>query len=116
MATLLRQLQDMIALCLTERISLAALRGWLEDRVEELAESSDPSFAPLAGEVWLLFSEADLGHRTEAEVRRHLYRLIRHRAMRMTYRERLHEAAVGTRATGTSVGRDYHASVSLAVA
>lgn len=72
MAQLEQQLRRVLIDYLEERIDLPAVREWLEDHLQALAEANDPALSALEGMVWLLLSEHDRGHRSDPEIRARL--------------------------------------------
>ena len=54
------------------KTSLADLRSWLEDHVDEVMESDDKRLLELDGLAWTLIGELDRGDRDEASVRSEL--------------------------------------------
>ena len=70
--TLYSELQMLVAGLSRGDKSVADLRSWLEDHVDEVMESDDKRLAELDGLAWTLIGELDRGHRDEASVRTEL--------------------------------------------
>jgi len=70
--TLYAELQSLVAECSRGRKSVADLRSWLEDHVDEVIESGDEPLAELDGLAWTLIAEMDRGDRDEASVQTEL--------------------------------------------
>ncbi len=66
---LTQALREQVRSYVDGRSSIAALRGWLGDHVQEIADSGDPHANALDGLAWILISELDYGHRDEASIR-----------------------------------------------
>src|SRR5689334_16489269 len=69
---LAQMLREEIMAYVEGRQALAALRTWLADHVQEIANSDDPDVERLDGQAWILIAELDYGHRDEADVRTRL--------------------------------------------
>lgn len=72
MATLAHDLEALIEAYVREERSLADLREWLLDHVQDVLDSPDPRLAELDGVLWRLISEYDRRDRDEASVRTEL--------------------------------------------
>lgn len=73
---LARGLRDQIRSYIDGRSTLPALRGWLADHVQRIADSGDPDIDALDGLTWALLSEFDYGHRDEDSIRAELRRAL----------------------------------------
>ena len=51
-------------------VTIEALRDWLADRVQAVADSDDPAVQQLAASAWILLAAYDYDYRDETEVRR----------------------------------------------
>lgn len=70
--TLYSELQTLVAEFSRGTHSVADLRSWLEDHVDEVIASDDERLAELDGLAWTLIGELDRGDRDEASVRSEL--------------------------------------------
>ena len=70
--TLYAELQSLVTEFSQGRKSLADLRSWLEDHVDEVIDCSDERLGELDGLAWTLIGEMDRGDRDEASVRTEL--------------------------------------------
>ena len=66
------ELQTLVARFSRGKKSLADLRAWLEDHVDEVMESDDERLTELDGLAWTLIGELERGDRDEASVRSEL--------------------------------------------
>ncbi len=62
------ELRNQIESFVQGRVSLAALRDWLEDHAEDVARLDNGEAKELADLAWVLFAEMDYGHASEGEV------------------------------------------------
>lgn len=69
-------LRDQISSYVDGRSTLPALRSWLADHVQRIADSGDPDIDALDGLAWVLLSEFDYGHRDEGSIRAELRRAL----------------------------------------
>ena len=67
---LAQELRDQIARYVSGNGSLAELRAWLADHVQQIADSNAPSLNELDGKAWILISEYDYGHRNADDLRK----------------------------------------------
>jgi hypothetical protein len=70
--TLHVELYSLVAEFSQGRKSVADLRSWLEDHVDEVIESDDERLTELDGLAWTLIAEMDRGDRDEASLRTEL--------------------------------------------
>jgi len=85
---LAEELRDRVRAYVDGRSSLADLRGWLADHVQDVADTRDPELNELDGQAWILISEHDYGHRDEASIKAALRRSLQaHPAARAVTRE-----------------------------
>ena len=70
--TLHSELQALVAELSVGTKSVADLRSWLEDHVDEVMESDDQRLTELDGLAWTLIAEMDRGDRDEGSLRTEL--------------------------------------------
>jgi hypothetical protein len=73
---LIAQLRQQICSYLRGLSTLADLRLWLADHVQEISDAGDAELDELDGLIWVLVSELDYGHRAEESVRTELAAVV----------------------------------------
>lgn len=78
--SLASQLESVVRSYVGGYTSLEQLQAWLDEHVQETADSADPAAIELSDRVWILLGELGYGERTEEAVRSELSQLLSVRA------------------------------------